>query len=132
MGLAVAPRMSSAGALLGPRQDPCWDGLRGTDKNTTLEVESSDTIDNVKAKIQERLSGGMQIFVKTLTGKVPPPCHCSSAATSLPVWRCRPRHPGCVSRWGETAMDGTGSSSVPQESWGHVNGALSAFVLRRQ
>ncbi|KAJ6412450.1 hypothetical protein OIU84_005493 [Salix udensis] len=36
-----------------------------TGKTITLEVESSDTIDNVKAKIL----GGTMIKVKTLTGK---------------------------------------------------------------
>ena len=53
-----------------------------TGKTVTLEVEASDTIENVKAKIPDyniqkestlhlvlRLRGGMQIFVKTLTGK---------------------------------------------------------------
>ncbi|KAL6793814.1 ubiquitin-related domain-containing protein [Trichoderma sp. SZMC 28012] len=44
---------------------------------TPLEVESSDTIDNVKSNVQKkstlhiilRFHGGIQIFVKTLTGK---------------------------------------------------------------
>nr|GEW50090.1 hypothetical protein [Tanacetum cinerariifolium] len=46
-----------------------------TGKTITFEVESSNTIDNVKAKIQPtihlvlRRRGGMQIFVKTLTRK---------------------------------------------------------------
>uniref|UniRef100_A0A8R7UFX2 Ubiquitin-like domain-containing protein n=1 Tax=Triticum urartu TaxID=4572 RepID=A0A8R7UFX2_TRIUA len=43
-----------------------------TGKTITLEVESSDTIDNVKESTLHlvlRLRGGMQIFVKTLTGK---------------------------------------------------------------
>ena len=58
------PARSLPGRLARPRQDPCRDDLRGTDKNTTLEVESSDTIDNVKTKAQGRMRSGMQIFVK--------------------------------------------------------------------
>ncbi|KAL1174604.1 hypothetical protein V6Z11_A04G025900 [Gossypium hirsutum] len=40
-----------------------------TGKTITLEVESSDTIDNSTLHLVLRLRGGMQIFVKTLTGK---------------------------------------------------------------
>ena len=40
-----------------------------TGKAISLEVESSDTVDSVKSKIRDNQSG-MQIFVKTYTGKI--------------------------------------------------------------
>lgn len=48
-----------------PRHALCRNRGRSPNKTTTLEVERFDTIDNVKTKIQGRLRGGMQIFVKT-------------------------------------------------------------------
>ena len=48
-----------------PRQGPCRGDSPNTSKATTLEPESSDTIDSVETKTQGCLRGGMQIFVKT-------------------------------------------------------------------
>ena len=49
-----------------PWQEPCRGNLPNTSKATTLEPESSDTIDNIGTKAREGgMHVGMQIFVKT-------------------------------------------------------------------
>ena len=68
---------SKGGKVDSPRQDPCRGGLRGPGKSlaeatcptparpppVSLRVMTPST--NVKTEAQERLRGGMQIFVET-------------------------------------------------------------------
>ena len=61
----ILKEQGAEGELDLPRQHPCRGNLRSTNKPITLEVESSDTIDNLRTKAQGRLRDGMQIFVRT-------------------------------------------------------------------